>query len=148
MPRLPYKSGNEEATPNRKILGHTPKILESVLLMEEAISEILNPEIMELVRLRVATNNDCKFCKRFINYDLDQEKRTSALEKHSDSILSTREQLAIELVDRIMGYHGDLPEEMFNRLKVHFSTEEIIALFYQIGIKNTGGWFNIAMEID
>jgi alkylhydroperoxidase family enzyme len=77
---------------------------------------------------------------------LDESSRKTAM-KQGNAELSEREKLALELADHIMAYHGQLPDELYNRLKQHFSKEEIIALFFQIGSKNGANWFIIAMGI-
>lgn len=78
---------------------------------------------------------------------LDESSRQAAMKKANGTELSAREKLALELADHIMAYHGQLPDELYNRLKQHFSKEEIIALFFQIGSKNGANWFIIAMGI-
>lgn len=78
---------------------------------------------------------------------LEEQKRNVATLKEREANLSESEQVALELVDRVMAYHGDVPEELFQKLKTHFSDEEIVALFWQIGQKNGANWFNIAMKI-
>ncbi|WP_167577900.1 hypothetical protein [Ammoniphilus sp. YIM 78166] len=52
------------------------------------------------------------------------------------------------MTDHIMAYHGQLPEELYQRVKKHFTDQEIIALFWQIGSKNAANWFLIAMQIE
>jgi alkylhydroperoxidase family enzyme len=47
-----------------------------------------------------------------------------------------------------MAYHGQLPDDLYNRLTEHFTQEEIIALYFQIGSKNGANWFIIAMGIE
>jgi len=47
-----------------------------------------------------------------------------------------------------MAYHGQLPEELYQRLTKHFSDEELIALYFQIGSKNAANWFIIGMGIE
>lgn len=47
-----------------------------------------------------------------------------------------------------MAYHGDVPYELWQIVKKLFSDEEIVALFFQIGIKNAANWFIIASQIE
>jgi alkylhydroperoxidase family enzyme len=61
--------------------------------------------------------------------------------------LTERQKLALELADQVMAYHGQLPQDMYDRMKEHFTIEETIALFFQIGSKNAANWFIIAMGI-
>ncbi|MBH0169108.1 carboxymuconolactone decarboxylase family protein [Fictibacillus sp. 18YEL24] len=77
---------------------------------------------------------------------LDESSRKTAMNE-GNAELSERESLALELADHIMAFHGQLPDELYNRLTKHFSKEEIIALFFQIGSKNGANWFIIAMGI-
>ncbi|MEW9670003.1 carboxymuconolactone decarboxylase family protein [Ammoniphilus sp. 3BR4] len=62
--------------------------------------------------------------------------------------MTEREKAALELTDHIMAYHGQLPEELYQKVKLHFTDQEIIALFWQIGSKNAANWFLIAMQIE
>lgn len=78
---------------------------------------------------------------------LDESSREHAIQK-GETELSERHKLSLELTDHIMAYHGQLPDELYNRLTEHFTREEIIALFFQIGSKNSGNWFAIAMGIE
>ncbi|HLR67203.1 MAG TPA: hypothetical protein VK105_08730 [Virgibacillus sp.] len=147
MSRLPFKNSSKENTPLRKIVANTPEILDSFKQMDEAIAKELDSELMELTRVRVAVNNNCKYCKSLSLIDLDVRKRESILQNNESMDLSERENVALELVDHIMAYHGELSEILFQKLKKNFTNEEIIALLFQIGQKNAGGWFNIAMKI-
>ncbi|OYD59289.1 hypothetical protein CGZ90_05185 [Fictibacillus aquaticus] len=61
--------------------------------------------------------------------------------------LTERQLLALELADQVMAYHGQLPQELYERLMKHFTIEELIALFFQVGSKNAANWFIIAMGI-
>ncbi|WP_047151140.1 carboxymuconolactone decarboxylase family protein [Aneurinibacillus tyrosinisolvens] len=70
-----------------------------------------------------------------------------AAARQKEASLSDRERAALELTDQIMAYHGVLPEELLERVKEHFTTQEIIALLWQIGSKNAANWFIIAMQI-
>ncbi|MBY6037249.1 hypothetical protein KUV80_11315 [Fictibacillus nanhaiensis] len=78
---------------------------------------------------------------------LDESTREHAMKK-GETELSDRHKLALELADHIMAYHGQLPDELYNRLTEHFTEKEIIALFFQIGSKNGANWFIIAMGIE
>lgn len=48
----------------------------------------------------------------------------------------------------MMAYHGDIPDELMNRVKEHFNAEEIVALTFQIGLMNAANWFVIAMQLE
>jgi|SRR5699024_1217690 len=149
MTRLSYKNPSDKLTPLKKILSHTPNILDAFIKMEEAISEELSPQLLELTRLRIATNNECKFCQRLEMFSLSEDKRDFILQSSKKSVnLSEKEKLSLELVDQVMSYHGKISDDLFKGLEGNFTSQEIIALLFQIGHKNAGGWFNIAMLIE
>ncbi|MGA4721722.1 hypothetical protein [Fictibacillus nanhaiensis] len=59
MARLPQV--NVEGTPFKKTLANAPGILDAFQQMEKALNNILEPELMELLRLRAASNNGCDY---------------------------------------------------------------------------------------
>lgn len=59
MSRLPLK--DLPVSPFRKALANAPKVYDAFVQMEKSLSEVLDPELMELIRLRSAANNGCEF---------------------------------------------------------------------------------------
>lgn len=59
MARLPYQ--NIEGTPFQKGLANSPKVREAFLVMENALKSVLEPELLERIRLRTASNNACHY---------------------------------------------------------------------------------------
>jgi alkylhydroperoxidase family enzyme len=59
MARLPEV--NVEGTPFKKALANSPTILEAFQQMDKALNNILEPELMEMLRLRSASNNGCDY---------------------------------------------------------------------------------------
>ncbi|PTX47243.1 hypothetical protein C8P63_15310 [Melghirimyces profundicolus] len=59
MARLP--DINVEGTPFKKVLANTPEILDAIQQMDKALNNILDPELMEMLRLRTASNNGCDY---------------------------------------------------------------------------------------
>lgn len=50
-----------EGRPFQQALANTPKIQAAVSQMDEALKGILEPELMERIRLRSASNNHCDY---------------------------------------------------------------------------------------
>jgi alkylhydroperoxidase family enzyme len=71
-----------------------------------------------------------------------------AINEETNSPLTERERVALDYTDRMMAYHGDIPDELMNRVKEHFNAEEIVALTFKIGLSNATNWFVIAMELE
>ncbi|MBH0173588.1 hypothetical protein IHV09_08470 [Fictibacillus sp. 23RED33] len=59
MARLPEV--DVEGTPFKKSLANAPDILDAFQQMEKALNDILEPELMEMLRLRAASNNGCDY---------------------------------------------------------------------------------------
>jgi alkylhydroperoxidase family enzyme len=59
MTRIPEQ--NVEGTPFKKTLANAPEILDAFQQMEKALNKILEPELMEMLRLRSAANNGCDY---------------------------------------------------------------------------------------
>lgn len=56
LPLLPI-----EASPFQQAFENTPKLRAAFLQMEEALKEILEPSLLERIRLRSAANNHCEY---------------------------------------------------------------------------------------
>ncbi|WP_134703216.1 hypothetical protein [Ammoniphilus sp. YIM 78166] len=59
MSRLPLVP--IEGSPFQQAFENTPKLRSAFLLMDEALKEILDPVLMERIRLRSAANNHCEY---------------------------------------------------------------------------------------
>ncbi|WP_047151141.1 hypothetical protein [Aneurinibacillus tyrosinisolvens] len=59
MARLPLT--DVEGSPFRKAFANSPELLGAFEQMESALGEILEPELLELIRLRSAANNGCDY---------------------------------------------------------------------------------------
>lgn len=146
MSRLPLINIDEK--PFQRAFANAPILLEAFTQIEKGLGEYLEPELLELIRLRAAANNGCQYCQSVQRIAMDEKKRNFAMIKNKEGDLTEREKVALELTDRIMAYHGNLPEELLQNVKQHFSNEEMIALLWQIGIKNAANWFIISMQIE
>ncbi|RXT03880.1 hypothetical protein [Ammoniphilus sp. CFH 90114] len=56
LPLLPI-----EGSPFQQAFENTPKLRSAFLMMDEALKEMLDPELMERIRLRSASNNHCEY---------------------------------------------------------------------------------------
>lgn len=52
---------NVEGTPFSKVVANTPEILHAIQQMDKALNNILDPELLEMLRLRTASNNACDY---------------------------------------------------------------------------------------
>jgi alkylhydroperoxidase family enzyme len=121
---------------------------------------LIEPELFELVRKRLAYNNRCLHCSAVTSRAATSRAGTSRaatsgegealLEKLFDferSDLPERTKAALAFADRLSGEHTEFDAAEYRRLREHFSDDEILDLGMTIGFAI--GWqrFNTAMGI-
>ena len=62
--------------------------------------------------------------------------------------LTEREALAVSLAERIALDPHTVTDEFFDRVREHFTDDEIVEMVYACGIFNWGNKFNITMKMD
>jgi alkylhydroperoxidase family enzyme len=111
---------------------------------------LIEPELFELVRKRLAYNNRCLHCSAVTSRAALAGEGAAVLEKLFDyerSDLPARTKAALAFADRLSGEHTGFDDTEYQRLREHFSDDEILDLGMTIGFAI--GWqrFNTAMEI-
>jgi alkylhydroperoxidase family enzyme len=114
---------------------------------------LIEAELFELVRKKLAYNNRCLHCSAVISRAALAGGGTAGeavLEKLFDyerSDLPARTKAALAFADRLSGEHTGFDDTEYRRLRAHFSDDEILDLGMTIGFAI--GWqrFNTAMEI-
>jgi alkylhydroperoxidase family enzyme len=77
------------------------------------------------------------------------EKITAVLSDYKNSpALSARERVAVELAERMTHTNKRVTDKFFNRLKKHFSDEEIVELAAVVGLENFRSKFNPVFAIE
>lgn len=111
---------------------------------------LIEPELFELVRKKLAYNNECLHCAAVTSGAALSGEGAALLEKLFDyerSDLPERTKAALAFADRLSGEHTGFDETQYRRLREHFSDDEILDLGMTIGFAI--GWqrFNTAMGI-
>ena len=77
------------------------------------------------------------------------EKVEAALGKYKKSpMFSTREKLALELCERMTYTNKQVTDKFFNRLKRHYSEEELVELAAVIALENFRSKFNPVFAVE
>lgn len=98
---------------------------------------ILPARLVELVRLRVAFHNQCRSCMA-IRYSSGAERDVSddlvcSLERPEEAPdLSEAEKAALHFADLMATDHLGVNDDVFERLKHHFSEAELMDLSFQV----------------
>ncbi|MHC4106773.1 MAG: carboxymuconolactone decarboxylase family protein [Planctomycetota bacterium] len=110
---------------------------------------LLERSIKEFVIIAASRANACQFCRdshvavaRMLGLSDDPLR---ALEDPEG--LSLRERLAVEYTQAAMTDSNRVPDELFERLRDHFSDPEIVELTFTIGFINMLNLFNNCLQV-
>ena len=129
---------------------------------------LLEPELLELMRLRGANLNACTYCatvrlqpvtnavkpkeQALGLQDISGMTKPQALAALKDALrtdrLSPREVAALTLVDRIIVDPHGVDDALFAELRRHFSEEEIIELICASSLFTWAGTLNTALHVE
>ena len=110
----------------------------------------LDPQLRELVRIRVSQLNGCAFCidmhTRTARAEGESEQRLYALAAWRESpLFDGRERAALELAEAItLISHDGVPEETYARAAKHFDSAELANLILALTAINS--WNRIAVS--
>ena len=122
-----------------RVFGHAPELALAWLHLVEAVyrTGLLPPRTVELVRLRVASHNQCPRC---MSLRLDPEEIDEETVCHLDSMpvdslegLNDAERAAVRFGELLATDHHQIDDEMFVELAEHYSAAEITELVLKVG---------------
>ncbi len=122
--------------------GRCPKLLKlffSFLRFFERRKSPLNSVLRTRVMLRVSEVNHCPFCV---------DMNAFALQRKTKSAPDEKEKCAIEYAEAVTDTAKQVSDELFARLKNHFSDDEIVELTALIAFQNMSSKFNLALGIE
>lgn len=131
----------------------SPEAMKAMQGLEERIARSgLEMPLVELVRLRASQINGCAYCIDLHAGDArkagESERRLAALQAwHETPFFSDRERAALEWTEsltRVAETH--VPDEVWARVKPHFTPTEIVDLTLVVGAINAWNRFAIAFR--
>lgn len=139
-----------EVTMRFDYLTLMPDALKGILNLEMAIKESsLEPELLELVKMRASQINGCAFCLDMHSKDArargESEQRLYMLPGWREASLYTeRERAALDWCESLTELaQTGAPDSAYEPLTEQFSEEEIVALTFAIVAIN--GWNRLAV---
>jgi alkylhydroperoxidase family enzyme len=123
-----------------QIWAHRPEVAEAWLGVLEAIHVrgCLPERLRELVRLKIASITRCEACEVARKSDEVSEEDIACL-GWDDARYSLDEQAALRYAELFAADHFAVDEEVFDQLRRHFSTEQIVELNMFAAIMLAGG---------
>ncbi|WP_309130637.1 carboxymuconolactone decarboxylase family protein [Brevibacterium sp.] len=132
----------------------SPKGFAAVRRMEAHIRSTVDPELLEFVKIRASILNGCGFCIDMHTTEARSKgmaaRRLHAVAgwQHAGELFEERERAVLALTDAVTQISADsVSDEVWGRVKQHFSDEEIGDLLVAIGTINVWNRISIAAEV-
>ncbi len=137
-----------------RVFAHRPPALRHVmgLLLELADEALLPKRHLEIALLAVSKLNQCAYCvahhtPRLVEEGIEAEIAERILEPDCPG-LDPVERLVRDYAVQVTETPGRLRDDMFERLKTHFSEAQIVELTLRIALCGFFNRFNDALQID
>jgi uncharacterized peroxidase-related enzyme len=141
------KPGNAQ-----KALAHRPDMLKNFLAFYASVGRSLDRKLYEMVYLRVSFLNGCHYCQQ---HHLASSKRVGlttedwkALRDGNYDRFAERERTALAYAERLTRASREIADADFEKLKKHFSDEEIVDLHLLIGLANLTNRFTDPLGLE
>ena len=135
-----------------KALAHNPHALTPFLSFYAATGASLDRKLWELVYLRVSFINGCNYCSqhhiaasRKVGLGPDDWK---ALKEGNTSRYGEPEQAALAYAQKLTRTPGNITDDDMNKLKAHFSDQQIVDLHLLVGLANLTNRFTDPLGLD
>lgn len=117
-----------------------PTFINKLVEMEKFIKEHteINMELFELIKIRVSQINGCTFCLHLHTKEARKigmtNERIDCVAAYQDGEMYTeREKVALEFAERVTKIATySVSDDLFNRVRKHFSEKEIVELLFII----------------
>lgn len=138
-----------------RLWGRTPKVFAGLALLYGALDRKcspIEPSLRSLITVRVSQINWCKFCVDINSMMVlrrgGSEEKLKALQDYEQSELFTeREKAALSYAEVVTVSDKQVSRENRERLKQHFSDDEIIELTAIISFQNMSSKFNASLDV-
>lgn len=137
-----------------ELYAHTPRLLRGYAKLEQATAGLrrLDKRTRALAELRAATVTQCEYCIDMGSQISRQWGLTDAelleLPRYpTSSLFSTVDKLVLDYATGMSRTPVRVPEELFARLREHFSDAELVELTHVIALENMRGRFNLGFGV-
>ncbi|QLL05812.1 carboxymuconolactone decarboxylase family protein [Mycobacterium vicinigordonae] len=154
--RFRQLTGRETATMLEPIrmYAHVPRLLRAYGRLEQAEAklDILSPRQRALAELKSATTARCEFCidlgsqiARGLGFT--DEELLALADYRTAACFSDVEKLILDYATVITRTPVEVSNELFDALRLHFDTAQLVALTHIVTLGNLRARFNLALDI-
>lgn len=137
-----------------RMYAHIPKVLNAYGKLEQAESklDILSPRQRALAELKAATTVRCEYCidlgsQIARRWGITDGELLALADYRNASCFSDTDKLILEYATAISRTPVDVGDALFDALRAHFDTAQLVGLTHVITLENLRARFNIALGI-
>lgn len=137
-----------------RMYAHIPRLLNAYGKLEQAEAklDILSPRQRALAELKSATTVRCEYCidlgsQIARQWGISDEELLAMSDYRNASCFSEVDKLILEYAAAISRTPVDVSDRLFDALRPHFDTAQMVGLTHVITLGNLRARFNIALDI-
>jgi len=137
-----------------RMYAHIPRLLNAYGRLEQAEAklDILSPRHRALAELKSATTVRCEYCidlgsQIARQWGLSDEELLALADYRNASCFSEVDKLILEYATAISRTPVEVSDELFDALRAHFDTAQLVGLTHIITLGNLRARFNVALDI-
>lgn len=137
-----------------RMYAHIPRLLSAYGKLEQAESklDILSPRHRALAELKAATTVRCEYCidlgsQIARQWGITDEELLAMANYRNAVCFSDVDKLILEYATAMSRTPVEVTDELFDALRVHFDTPQLVGLTHVINLGNMRARFNIALGI-
>jgi AhpD family alkylhydroperoxidase len=137
-----------------RMYAHIPRLLSAYGKLEQAESklDILSPRHRALAELKAATTVRCEYCidlgsQIARQWGITDEELLAMADYRNAVCFSDVDRLILDYATAMSRTPVEVTEELFDALRVHFDTPQLVGLTHVINLGNMRARFNIALGI-
>jgi AhpD family alkylhydroperoxidase len=137
-----------------RMYAHIPKLLSAYGKLEQAESrlDILSPRHRALAELKAATTVRCEYCidlgsQIARQWGITDEELLGMADYENAACFSEVDKLILRYATAMTRTPVEVTDELFDGLRAHFDTAQLVGLTHVINLGNMRARFNIALGI-
>jgi AhpD family alkylhydroperoxidase len=137
-----------------RMYAHIPRLLNAIGRLEQAESklDILSPRHRALAELKAATTVRCEYCidlgsQIARRWGITDEELLGMADYRNAPCFSEVDKLILEYATAISRTPVEVSDQLFDALRAHFDTPQLVGLTHVINLGNLRARFNVALGI-
>jgi AhpD family alkylhydroperoxidase len=137
-----------------RMYAHIPRLLNAYGRLEQAEAklDVLSPRHRALAELKSATTVRCEYCidlgsQIARGWGITDEELLAMADYQNASCFSDLDKLILEYATAISRTPVEVSDQLFDALRAHFDTAQLVGLTHIITLGNLRARFNIALDI-